>query len=457
MQVLVRSDADVVLARQRAQAIAELAEFDVMKQTSFATAISEIGRNAVQFAGEARVSFVVESFGKLHFLVASVADQGPGIAAIRERGGHWDRSTLFEGQGINSARKLVKLFSINCPAGGGTIVKLGLRFPDGFMVRPDLIHSWAARLAELRPRNLLEEMHHRNQELLAALAELQRKDVELQRQIASDAVLKEALAESTRLLEARVEERTKSLSLSNEELRAFSYTVSHDLRAPLRAINGFTHLLLEEHVRADNADARDSAARILHAVDQMDQLIQDLVAYTQVNKLPTPLKEVDPEALIEDLVEQSKGRLKSGETIEICGDFPNITANSAILHSALQHLFENALKFTNGSGKAFIRFRGVADKEKLRLWVEDNGIGIAPQHHDRIFGVFERLHGKEIPGRGIGLALVKRWVAGMQGAVGVESSIGAGARFWIDLPLSKSAVEVPSEPPRSSPEPSFSD
>jgi signal transduction histidine kinase len=439
IQVQVRSAADVVLARQRAQAIAELAGFDTIKQTSFATAISEIARNAVQFASEGRVAFMTESYGNLHFLVASAIDQGPGIAEIRNRGGQWDANVVLAGHGISSARKLVKQFSINCPASGGTIVKLGLRFPAGFILSAEIVARWSSQLAAQKPRNLLEDMQQRNQELVLMLNALEVKEGELKRRVAEDTILKSALAESKHSLEERVKQRTESLTLSNEELRAFSYTVSHDLRAPLRAINGFVHQILDEHIQPDNSAAAESAARIFNAVEHMDDLINALVAYTQVNKTPIPLKQVDLRELIDDLVKLYKPRLLSENVrVEVLGEFPIITANRAVLHNALLNLVENALKFRNPAREVAVRFRATADAEKLRLWVEDDGIGIAPEHHERIFGVFERLHGSDVPGLGIGLAMVRRWVGGMHGTVGVESCSGEGARFWIDLPICSS-------------------
>ena len=436
IQVQVRSAADVVLARQRAQAIAEIAQFDSIKQTSFATALSEIARNAVDFAGEARVSFAIESYGNLHFLTAQVTDNGPGIAAVLAHGGHWDRNISFTGPGISSARKLVKQFSINCPPSGGTVVKLGLRFPPDFIVGTELVMNWSGKLAAQKPRNLLEEMQHRNAELAATLEVLKLKESELQSKIAEDALLKSALAESKSLLEVRVKERTESLTLSNEELRAFSYTVSHDLRAPLRAINGFIHQILDEHIQPDNSAAAESATRIFQAVEHMDELINALVAYTQINKTPIPLKQVNLRELIDDLVKHYEPRLTSEKVrVEVLGEFPVVTANRAVLHNALLNLVENALKFRSPARAVSVRFRAAPTPEKLRLWVEDDGIGIAPEHHERIFGVFERLHGREVPGMGIGLAMVRRWVGGMHGTVGVESSFGQGARFWIDLPI----------------------
>jgi anti-sigma regulatory factor (Ser/Thr protein kinase) len=123
--IRVESTADVVLVRQRAQALAEIAGFDSIKQTSFATALSEISRNALQFAKGARVEYSVESHGSKRYLAAEVTDRGPGIAEVIANGGSWDRNITFHGHGIASARKLVKMFSIYCPESGGCSVRLG--------------------------------------------------------------------------------------------------------------------------------------------------------------------------------------------------------------------------------------------------------------------------------------------------------------------------------------------
>jgi len=436
--VRVETAADVVLVRQRAQAIAEIAGFDTIKQTSFAAALSEIVRNALQYADGGRVEFAIETLGAQTFLAASIIDRGPGISEILANGGEWNREVPFRGHGIASARKLVKILSITCPKEGGTCVRLGIPFADNDAVTPEAISTWSARLARQQPRTLLEEMQHRNQELVVALETLRRKEIELERQMAEDAILRAALAESRELLEARVAERTESLLRSNDELRAFSYTVSHDLRAPLRAVNGFLQLLLEDHLHPGDNGASELTHNILRATNRMDTLIQDLVAYTQISKVPIPVKPVDCQKLIAELLTQCEVRLRPQQvSVETCGEFPIVIANPAILESALSNLFDNAVKFRKPSNNATIVFRGAPNGKNLRLWVEDDGIGIAPEHHDRIFNVFERLHGYEVPGTGIGLALVRRWISGMQGSVGVESKIGEGSRFWIDLPLSQ--------------------
>jgi anti-sigma regulatory factor (Ser/Thr protein kinase) len=175
--IRVENNADVVLVRQRAHALAELAGFDTIKQTSFATALSEISRNALQYARAGRVDFTIEIHGAQSILVATVSDNGPGIEAIRANGGHWSRSVEFSGHGIASARKLVKNFSIECAASGGTVVKLGVPFQPGQKIPAEAIAEWMAHLVKQQPRSFLEEMQHRNQELVATLEAFQHKEI----------------------------------------------------------------------------------------------------------------------------------------------------------------------------------------------------------------------------------------------------------------------------------------
>jgi signal transduction histidine kinase len=281
-------------------------------------------------------------------------------------------------------------------------------------------------------------MHHRNQELVATLELLRSKEIALEKQVAEDAILKMQLSESKQQLEARVLERTQSLLLSNEELRSFSYTVSHDLRAPLRAINGYVSILLEDHVKSDDAEARAFASAISQATDRMDELVHDLVVYTGIAKEPT-LHEVDSQAVLKDLLAKVRSLTPAHAKITTSGEFPVVIANHTLLQNSFIQLYENAVKFRKPNAEVSIRLRGDHVGDCIRFWVEDDGIGIAPEHHARIFKVFERLHGKEFSGTGIGLALVKRWISVMGGTVGVESQLGEGSRFWIQLPLSHKA------------------
>ena len=174
-------------------------------------------------------------------------------------------------------------------------MRLGIAFDQEFTVPPDAVMKWTSELMRQQPRSMLEEMQHRNQELMVALETLRTKEIELERQMVE------------------------------EQMRAFSYTVSHDLRAPLRAINGFIQILLDDHVLPEDAAAAELTRSILGASSRMDALIQDLVAYTQVSRVPIPVKPVDCRQLIEELLAQCEVRFRPQKvSVETTGEFPSV-------------------------------------------------------------------------------------------------------------------------------------
>jgi PAS domain S-box-containing protein len=263
-------------------------------------------------------------------------------------------------------------------------------------------------------------------------------------------------------LEHRVQERTAQLEEANQELEAFSYSVSHDLRAPLRAMQGFAQVLLEDC--ADHLDAfgQDYAQRIVAAASRMDTLNNELLAYsrlsrTEIRLRPLSLSTVVAEALaqISDEIEGKRALVRVEEPL------PEVMAHHTTLVQLVTNLLANAIKFVSPGVVPEVRIwaeEAEGDKgdlgeilnlkskiqnpkSKIRLWVEDNGIGIAPEYQERIFRVFERLHGVDIyPGTGIGLAIVRKGVERMGGNFGVESQIGQGSRFWIELPKASHLV-----------------
>lgn len=222
---------------------------------------------------------------------------------------------------------------------------------------------------------------------------------------------------------------------ANEELEAFAYSVSHDLRAPLRAMEGFAQALLEDYAGELDPQGEDYARRIMRAAQRMDRLIQDLLAYSRVSRMeirrsPVRLRQAIEEAL-GNLAEEIQAR---GAQVAIEEPLPTVLAHRSVLVQAVTNLLSNAVKFVAHGVQPRVRIWAEERGERVRLWVEDNGIGIAPEHHERIFRVFERLHGVETyPGTGIGLAIVRKGVERMGGQVGVESEVGQGSRFWVEL------------------------
>jgi PAS domain S-box-containing protein len=239
-------------------------------------------------------------------------------------------------------------------------------------------------------------------------------------------------AHATRLEQA-VRDRTAALEAANAQLESFAYSVSHDLRAPLRGMHGLAQILLDDYgPRLDDA-GRGYARSIVTEAGLLDQLIQDLLAYSRLTRVDLALENVDCGEAVEVAVHNLEHDIARAEAaIEIDPCLPTVRATRAVLTQVLTNLVSNAVKF--GGERPRIRIRTERAGGRARLWIEDGGIGIDPKHHERIFRAFERLHTAErYPGTGIGLAIVRRGVERLGGRVGVESAEGAGSRFWIEL------------------------
>jgi signal transduction histidine kinase len=243
-------------------------------------------------------------------------------------------------------------------------------------------------------------------------------------------------------LEERVRQRTLELHERNEELETFGHSISHDLRAPLRAMHGFSQALLEDCGDQLGDVGRDYAQRVVAGARRMDLLIQDLLAYSRVSRSEMPLGSVSLADVTKEAMAQVEGDLAaSGGSVNVAPDLPMVRAHRVALVQSVANLLANSLKFVPPGRAPVIRVRADRNQDgDTRLWIEDNGIGIDAAHHERVFGVFERLHGSDgYPGTGIGLAIVRKSVERMGGNVGVVSAIGEGSRFWIELPSAGAA------------------
>jgi len=243
------------------------------------------------------------------------------------------------------------------------------------------------------------------------------------------------ITQNTIQLEQRVAERTSQLQEVNDELEAFAFSVSHGLRAPLRAIVSFA-TILQDQLKAGPDPERDAfLGRIIAVGQDMDQLIQDLLSYSRLSSDEMVLQTVQLKTVVEEAVQQLRRAGQTGE-IELEGsEWPAVRGNFTVLVQVVWNLISNALKYLAPGTAPRVRVWTSRLKERVRLWVQDNGIGIAPENQERIFEVFERLHGVEsYPGTGIGLAIARKAVQRLGGSIGVVSRPGEGSRFWIELP-----------------------
>ena len=241
--------------------------------------------------------------------------------------------------------------------------------------------------------------------------------------------LMDELQRHTEELEVQVAERERT----NAELEAFSYSVSHDLRAPLRAIEGFANALREDYSAQLDSTAHSYLEQIMKSAVRMNRLVRDLLEYGRLGRAELSQQVIPAASLIEKLLQENF----AGENIRLTGDKSLcLCGHQATLSQILSNLISNGLKFQKAGGEPQVQVDVTgAGNRMVRISVTDNGIGIAPQHLDKLFRVFERLHGvEEYPGTGIGLAIVKRGTERMGGKCGVESKVGEGSTFWIELP-----------------------
>lgn len=238
-------------------------------------------------------------------------------------------------------------------------------------------------------------------------------------------------------LERRVEERTRQVEEAYRELDNFAHSVSHDLRAPLRTMQGFSGALLEDY--GDRLDdlGRDYARRIVAGATRLDELIKDLLDYSRLTRAEIRLQTVSLDAVADDVLAALRASIAEKDAqVELIRPLGLVCGHPAVLVQAISNLLDNALKFSEPGVRPRIRLRSEeAAPRWRRLWVEDNGIGIAPEHQQKVFEVFQRLHSHaEYPGTGIGLAIVRKGIERLGGSIGVDSRPGEGSRFWIELP-----------------------
>lgn len=267
---------------------------------------------------------------------------------------------------------------------------------------------------------MLSEIHTNQEQLSRALKETRKSEKKI-RELNLD-------------LERRVADRTAELEEAVAQMEAFSYSVSHDLRAPLRAMQGFSDAALEDYGTGADPVLKDYLTRIRDAAMRMDRLILDILAYSRMARSDLEINSVNVEKIARELVAQNAPFQPPQAEFIIDSPTLPVKAHEPALAQCLYNLMGNAVKFMSPGVKPKVRIFTDAVGDMVRIHVQDNGIGINPEYKDRIFGMFERIHKQSYEGTGIGLAIVKKSVARMGGQVGLESQEGKGSTFWIELP-----------------------
>jgi signal transduction histidine kinase len=225
---------------------------------------------------------------------------------------------------------------------------------------------------------------------------------------------------------------SRELAEKNGQLQAFSYSISHDMRAPLRAMQGFAKILVEEYRDKLEPQPRECLDHIASAANRLDRLICDVLADCQLSRNQSEAATLDLDKMVREMIETFPNLRQANIEIAVSSDL--VWGYGVALGQCISNLLVNAIKFVQPGRVARIKVWTESTTGRLRLWVQDNGIGILPEDQKRIFDIFSRVQGKEdYEGTGLGLSMVKKAVEKMGGQVGVESEVGQGSRFWIEL------------------------
>jgi signal transduction histidine kinase len=237
-------------------------------------------------------------------------------------------------------------------------------------------------------------------------------------------------------LEERIAQRTAQLESKNRELETFAYAVSHDLKAPLRGIDGYSRLLLDSSFDQLGQEERLFLQNIRRAVGHMSQLIEDLLAYSRLERSPSIREEINLATMIDGLIAERQLEVDNRQIdLHLNLECQQVLAEPESLSQALRNLIDNAFKFTKDVHEPSIEIGSKRSGQTILIWVKDNGIGFDMQYSERIFDMFQRLHRvEEYSGTGIGLALVRKAMYRMNGRTWAESSPGYGATFFLEIP-----------------------
>jgi signal transduction histidine kinase/CheY-like chemotaxis protein len=447
----VRLEHDVVLARQRARQIAGLLGFDIQDQTRIATALSEIARNAFQYAGGGRVEFLLEAAAPPMFLI-QVRDRGPGIKDLQVILEGRYRSVTGMGLGIVGVRGLMDRFRIDSARGMGTTVELGKVLPrHGAAVTAQDLTKVAAELARRAPQNPFEEVQQQNQELLRTLEALHQSQGELVRLNGELQQQQEALMRVNRELEdtnrgvvalyAELDEKADFLRRASEMKSRFLSDMSHEFRTPLNSITGLARLLLDRTDGELTPEQEKQVSFIRRSANDLTELVNDLLdlAKVEAGKAAVRATAFDVATLFGALRGMLRPLLAQNSAISLVFDdpvnIPTLDTDESKVSQILRNFISNALKFTE-RGEVRVS-AALGDDDTIVFAVADTGIGIAREDQERIFEEFTQVEGprqKQFKGSGLGLPLVKKLTGLLGGRVQLRSELGVGSTFSVLLP-----------------------
>jgi signal transduction histidine kinase/CheY-like chemotaxis protein len=438
LTLAIASERDTVAARQRARQIARLMGFDPQDQTRISTAVSEIARNAFNYAGGGRVEYSIEGRTSPQLFIIQIRDSGPGVHALDDILEGRYKSATGMGMGILGARRLMDQFQIESVPGKGTTIWLKKLLPSRTRVwtSQDLA-AIVASLAREGPQDAFQELQHQNQELLNALEEIRTRQIELSR-------LNRELEDTNRgvvALYAELDEKADHLRRADELKSRFLSNMSHEFRSPLNSILALSGLLLNRSDGALSAEQELQTEYIRKAARDLLDLVNDLLDLAKVEAGKVEAKPL--EFRVADLFAALRGMLRPlllNQAVDLVfedvDDIPAMFSDEGKISQILRNFISNALKFTE-QGEVRVSAR-LAENGDVVFSVADTGIGIAPEDQQRIFQDFAQVDSpiqRRVKGTGLGLPLSQKLATLLGGDVRVESKTGAGSTFSVQIPV----------------------
>jgi signal transduction histidine kinase/CheY-like chemotaxis protein len=446
----IRYEHDVVLARQRARAIAAALKFDTQAQTRIATAVSEVVRNAFQYAGGGLVEFEIENGAEKTMLI-SVRDKGPGIVNLEEILGGKYVSKTGMGLGMIGAKRLLDLFQVETKKGAGTTVILGKLVPLKFTRLSDTeLQALLASIERKPSESPYEELQQQNKELMRTLEELRARQAEL-------AQLNREMDETNRgvvALYAELNDKADFLLRASELKSHFLSNMSHEFRTPLNSILALSQILIDRMDGDLSPEQEKQVTFIRRSAQDLTDLVNDLLdlAKVEAGKVTIRPTTFSVESLFAALRGMLRPLLAQNSSVSLVfedsGNLPELHTDEAKVSQVLRNFISNALKFTE-RGEVRVSARRGHDSTVV-FSVADTGIGITPVDQERIFKEWEQVEGKfqkTAKGTGLGLPLSKKLTQLLGGDVYVKSEVGIGSTFFAAIPIryagSTEAVYVP--------------
>lgn len=223
---------------------------------------------------------------------------------------------------------------------------------------------------------------------------------------------------------------------ARQELEAFSYSIAHDMRAPLRAMQSFARILQQDFGAQLNSESADCVRRIVSASERLDQLIRDALAYSQLSQVQLPLAPVNLSELLREILESYPEFQEPPTAVSVLSALPTVLGNAAALTQCLANLIDNGIKFSKPGESPRLEIWAEPCGSRIRIHIKDQGIGIDPAYHQKIFHMFYQ-HDPSYPGTGIGLVVVRKAAEKMKGNVGIESELGKGSDFYLELEVAE--------------------